>query len=95
MTAPDEYGGLLGLDIAALGIPSLDAFVARYMDAAGDMPPLEPFHVAFALFRFGVIFAGIADRARAGNAAGENASELGPLARRFAVRALEVIGRDG
>ena len=95
VTAPDEYGGLLGLDIAALGIPSLDAFVDRYVAAAGDMSRLEPFHVAFALFRFGVIFAGIADRARAGNAAGENASELEPLARRFAIRALEVIGQDG
>lgn len=92
VTSPDEYGGLLGLDIATLGIPSLEAFVDRYMDEAGDMPPLAPFHVAFALFRFGVIFAGIADRALAGNAAGDNASELAPLAQRFAVRALEVIG---
>lgn len=95
VTAPDEYGGLLGLDIASLGIPSMDAFVGRYMEAAGDVAPLAPFHVAFALFRFGVIFAGIADRARAGNAAGDNASELGPLAQRFAVRALEVIDRPG
>ncbi|MGX1096285.1 phosphotransferase family protein [Amorphus sp. MBR-141] len=95
VTAPDEYGGLLDLDIASLGIPSMDAFVGRYMEAAGDVAPLAPFHVAFALFRFGVIFAGIADRARAGNAAGDNASELGPLAQRFAVRALEVIDRPG
>ncbi|MGX1309118.1 aminoglycoside phosphotransferase (APT) family kinase protein [Amorphus suaedae] len=95
VTSPDEYGGLLGLDIAALGIPSLDAFVAGYMDEAGDMPPLEPFHVAFALFRFAVIFVGIADRALAGTAAGANAAALAPLAQRFAVRALEVIGQDG
>jgi hypothetical protein len=53
-----------------------------------------PFHIAFALFRFAVIFVGIADRARAGSAASAEAAELGPLADRFARRALEVIGHQ-
>jgi hypothetical protein len=43
------------------------------------------------LFRFAVIFIGIADRATAGNAASANAAEIGPLAHRFAERGLEVI----
>jgi len=94
VTAPDEYGGLAGLDIDALGIPSMAEFVAYYRASApSGTPELAPFHVAFALFRFGVIFAGIADRVRAGNAAGENAGDLEPIARRLGVRALEVIER--
>lgn len=92
-TAPDEYNGIRGLDREALGIPGEEEFVARYFAAARPTAPLRPFHVAFALFRFAVIFVGIADRARAGNAAaGEEAARLGPLAERFAERGLEAAG---
>lgn len=89
-TAPEEYGGLLGTDLDAMGLPGEDAFVARYMEASHDPAPLRAFHVAFALYRFAVIFVGIADRARAGSAADPKAAELGPLAVRFAVRGMEV-----
>lgn len=89
-TAPAEYGGILGLDRQALGIPSERDFIARYFHKALPTSPLQRFHIAFALFRFAVIFVGIADRVRAGNAAAENADSLGPLAARFAERALEV-----
>ncbi len=89
-TAPSEYGGILGLNHQALGIPDEAAFIARYFETAGMPPSLTRFHVVFALFRFAVIFVGIADRARAGSAAAENAAALGPLAARFAERALEV-----
>jgi hypothetical protein len=47
---------------------------------------LSRFHIVFALFRFAVIFVGIGDRARTGNAASSNASEMGSLARKFAER---------
>jgi aminoglycoside phosphotransferase (APT) family kinase protein len=93
-TAPEEYGGILGLDHVTLGIPSRDAFVRRYYESAIPTGPLRPFHIAFALFRFAVIFVGIADRARAGNASGANAAALAPLAARFAERALEVAWSD-
>jgi aminoglycoside phosphotransferase (APT) family kinase protein len=89
-TGPDEYAGILGLDHAALGIPGEARFIERYYEVARPTPPLSRFHVAFALFRFAVIFVGIADRARAGNAASEEASALGPLAVRFAQRGLDV-----
>ena len=45
------------------------------------------------MFRCAVIFAGIADRARAGSAASTEAASLGALAPRFAARAREVIAR--
>lgn len=88
---PDEYGGIRGLDIGALGIPSQDEFVRRYFSSAVPTSPLQRFHLAFALFRFAVIFVGIADRARSGSAASADAAALAPLARRFAERALEII----
>ncbi len=94
-SAPDEYGGILGLDLAAEGIPSEAEFVARYHAGAPDVAPLLPFHKVFALFRFAVIFVGIADRARAGSAAGADAGRLGPLAKRFAVRAMEIVEGGG
>ncbi|MDH3663571.1 MAG: phosphotransferase family protein, partial [Alphaproteobacteria bacterium] len=89
-TAPDEYGGLLGLDLEALALPSETDFVACYGRASPKAPLLLPFHKAFALYRFAVIFVGIADRARAGNAADPEAEKLAPLAERFALRALEI-----
>jgi aminoglycoside phosphotransferase (APT) family kinase protein len=87
-TAPDEYSGILGLDHTRLGIPTQDEFVARYERRATPSGRLQPVHVVFALFRFAVIFVGIADRARAGTAAAANAADTGRLAVRFARRAL-------
>lgn len=91
-SAPGEYGGLLGTGWQSAGIPAEETFVAEYYAHAGQTSALRPFHVAFALFRFAVIFRGIADRARAGSAASAEAATLEPLAERFAIRALEAIG---
>lgn len=91
-TRPDEYGGIRGLDLAALGIPSLEDYVAHYLRASGRADGIAPFHVAFALFRFAVIFEGIAARAAAGNAASDDAAETGVLASAFANRAAELVG---
>ncbi|WP_121634550.1 phosphotransferase family protein [Tropicibacter alexandrii] len=88
-TSPDEYGGLLGLDRDALNLPSEEAFVARYMDNSPGMAPLTTFHKAFALFRFAVIWVGIADRVRAGTAVVEKPPE--GMAAKFARRGLDVI----
>ncbi|PPD15695.1 MAG: phosphotransferase family protein [Methylobacterium sp.] len=90
-TTPDEYGGILGLDLAEKGLPSEKAFVARYRAANPAAAELLPFHKSFALFRFAVIFVGIADRAKQGNASGADAAKIAPLARRFAIRGLEII----
>ncbi|MDQ4135252.1 MAG: phosphotransferase family protein, partial [Pseudomonadota bacterium] len=63
---PEEYGGLLGLDLEALGIPDEADYVAAYGRASRRGARMTPFHLAFALFRFAVIFEGIAARAKAG-----------------------------
>ncbi len=90
-SAPAEFGGLVGLDRRTLGIPEESEFLDAYQAVAGHGLRLEPFHHAMALFRFAVIFEGIAARALAGNAAADNAAEVGRLSARFARRAIEVI----
>ena len=93
-TLPSEYGGLRGLDRTALGIPSETDYLAHYYRIAGRTSHALPFHFAFAMFRFAVIFEGIAARAASGSAAADNAAESGKLGPVFARRALEAIGQD-
>ncbi len=64
------------------GLPREAEFLARYAKANPEAAELLPFHKAFALFRFAVIFVGIADRAKQGNASGADAATVAPLARR-------------
>ena len=90
-TTPAEYGGLLGEDLAALGIPGEEEYLAHYCKAAGRDESATPFHMAFALFRFAVIFEGIAARAKAGSAASDNAATVGQLAGSFARRAVDCL----
>lgn len=89
-SGPEEYGGILGAE--AEGIPTEAEFVAHYRSVLPEIPAPAPFHVAFALFRFAVIFVGIADRAAAGNAADPEAAKYAPLAHRFALRAWQALG---
>ncbi|MBN9084182.1 MAG: phosphotransferase family protein [Rhizobiales bacterium 62-17] len=86
-SAPDEYGGLLGENLADLRLPDFQEFLAIYEAAAQRKVGFEPFHMVFALFRFAVIFEGVAARAKAGNAAAENAADVAHLAINFAKRA--------
>ena len=91
---PDEYGGIRGLDLEALGIPDLAIFAAEYHVTAGHAARLAPFHQAFALFRWAAIFEGIAFRAKSGNANSENAAEVGKLAAVFARQAATLIEQE-
>lgn len=89
-----EYHGIGGLDLDALGIPSEDAFIARYFARRGVPSSLKPFHLSFALFRVALILEGVAERARKGNAADADAARVGGLAEDFTRRAVEVAGMD-
>jgi len=75
--APQIFGGLAGLDLAALGVPAEADYVRTYCEIAGRADTVEPFHLAFAMFRLAVIMEGILKRAREGNAANRNALEVG------------------
>jgi aminoglycoside phosphotransferase (APT) family kinase protein len=94
-STPAMYAGIVGLDREALGIPTQADYLERYCTAAGRAEGPGRFHLAFSLLRFAVILDGIAARAKAGNAAAENAVAVGEMAESFALRAEAVIdGRD-
>lgn len=90
---PEEYGGLAGIDLAGAGLPDQAAFETAYDSAATHGLRLSTFHMVFALFRFAVIFEGIAARAKQGNAASADAAEKGRLCAVFARRARELLLR--
>jgi aminoglycoside phosphotransferase (APT) family kinase protein len=82
-----EYRGLAGCDLAALGIPSEEEYVRRYLERTGFARPSEKdwaFCMAYNMFRAAAIFQGVMARALAGNAASERAIETGSRARPMA-----------
>lgn len=87
-----EFGvGLRDLDLEKLGLPTMEEFIENYTRASGTKERLNRFHLAFALFRNAVIFEGIADRARRGNANDANAELIGQIAPKLAQRGAELI----
>ena len=89
--ASDEYMGMRDRDLAALGIPTEQEYLAHYERLAPGSGKCTAFHFVFALFRLTAIFEGIAGRAKSGTEASENAAEVGKLSGRFARRAIEAI----
>lgn len=81
---PSMYLGIAGLDREALGIPTVERYVDQYCERTGRLTGITPFHLAFSMFRFAVIFEGIAKRARTGTAAADNAEEVGRLSEAYA-----------
>lgn len=94
LTDPDVFEGLRGLDLKRLMLPSRSEYLATYRAASGRSEEVRPFHLAFSLFRFAVILEGISARARAGNAAGQDAEAVGSLSARFARYAVELIDQE-
>jgi aminoglycoside phosphotransferase (APT) family kinase protein len=86
---------LEGLDLDALGIPSESDYVAAYCRRTGvDAIEDFDFYIAFGLFRLAAILAGVAARARAGNASSAHAAEAGRRTRPMAEAAWrQVSGR--
>jgi len=82
-----EFRGLRGRDLAALGIPAEDAYLARYLERTGGAalgPKDWSFCMAYNMFRAAAIFQGVMARAVAGNAASAQAVETGKRARPMA-----------
>jgi aminoglycoside phosphotransferase (APT) family kinase protein len=72
--------GLAGQDLAALGIPAEETFVAAYLEQAGlTAIPSWNFYLAFSLFRLASITQGVYARALQGNASAGNAKQVGKL----------------
>ena len=68
--------GLAGADLAALGIPGEQDYVARYCERTGRQAiPDYAYYMAFNFFRLAAIFHGIKGRVIRGTAANEKAQE--------------------
>jgi len=82
-----EIPGLKDVDLAALGIPSEEEYVATYCDRTGRGPiegGVWEFCMAYNLFRIACIRQGIMRRALEGTAASHHAHEAGKRARETA-----------
>lgn len=73
---PDIVAGLAGADLAVLGIPSEEDYIAAYCERAGRARIDNwPFYMAFNFFRLAAIFHGIKGRVIRGTASSANARE--------------------
>lgn len=72
-----QGGGLKGLDLRAINLPSEEEYVLAYCKRTGrtSIPDLQ-FHIAFNLFRFAAIIHGIKGRALRGNASSGHAHDV-------------------
>src|SRR5689334_1711469 len=77
---PGIFRGLAGHDLAALGIPREEEYVARYCKRVGR-GPIDPdhwdFYIAYNMFRGAAIVQGVMKRAMEGTAASQHAIQVG------------------
>jgi aminoglycoside phosphotransferase (APT) family kinase protein len=81
---PKDWGGLLGHDLAALGLPTEQEMVAYYCALSKRAVPdmaLWEFYMAYNLFRVSCIRQGVYARALDGTASNVRAAESGKLVR--------------
>jgi aminoglycoside phosphotransferase (APT) family kinase protein len=86
---PGAFRGIGGLDVAALGIPSEDDYIARYCERTGFATPDQlkadwNFYLAYNMFRLAAILQGIAKRVETGTASSAQAVKSAAGARPMA-----------
>ncbi|WP_409268275.1 phosphotransferase [Massilia sp. BHUDP2] len=93
---PGRFRGIAGLDLESLGIPSLDAYVARYCERTGKTLRAEDFdfYLAYNMFRLAGIMQGIMKRYVDGTASSAQALENGKAARPMAEMAWQFASRS-
>lgn len=90
--APDENGGLLGLPLEKMGIPSEGDYLDMYYALTSATERLTVFHQVFAMFRGAVGSAGVAKRGDLGNGVLPDAARVGRrLAHAYAARGVALI----
>jgi aminoglycoside phosphotransferase (APT) family kinase protein len=83
-------GSLVGLDLAALGLPPLAAYVDTYVARTGlDPRPYLSVYFAYNFFRLAAIMQGIAGRVRDGTATSAFAAAKAELVRPLAAKGWE------
>ena len=89
-------GSLVGFDLGALGIPSLDDYVAAYVKRTGlDPRPYLAVYSAYNFFRIAAILQGIAGRVRDGTATSAVAAAKASLVRPLAAKGWEFAVKAG
>src|SRR5436190_23183853 len=89
-------GSLVGLDLKALGIPSLSEYVEAYMARTGlDPRPYLAVYLAYNFFRLAAILQGIVGRVRDGTVTNENAPARAQMVRPLAATAWEFARQAG
>jgi aminoglycoside phosphotransferase (APT) family kinase protein len=87
-------GSLVGHDLAALGIPPLEAYVDAYVARTGlDPRPHLPVYFAYNFFRLAAILQGIVGRVRDGTATSAFAAAKAEMVRPLAAKAWEFASR--
>jgi aminoglycoside phosphotransferase (APT) family kinase protein len=82
---PGQFRGIAGLDLAALGIPGEEQYIASYCERSGRGKITHwDFYLAYNLFRIAAILQGVMKRALEGTAASAQALEAGQRARPLA-----------
>jgi aminoglycoside phosphotransferase (APT) family kinase protein len=83
---PGQFRGIGGLDLASLGIPTEDEYIARYCERTGIAVRKEDFnfYLAYNMFRMAGILQGIMKRYVDGTASSEQALKSGKAARPMA-----------
>jgi aminoglycoside phosphotransferase (APT) family kinase protein len=80
-------GGLAGVDLAPLGVPTESELVAEYESLTGRRVSGWPFFLAFGIFRLASILQGVYARSLQGNASSDDANMYG-----VAVKILSELG---
>ena len=89
-------GSLVGFDLAALGIPSLETYVDAYVRRTGlDPRPYLPVYFAYNFFRLAAILQGIVGRVRDGTATSAFAAAKAEMVRPLAAKAWEFALKAG
>jgi len=91
----ENMSGLLGVDRAALGIPSEEEYVAKYCERVGiDNIENWSFYLAFSFFRLGAIAQGIAKRAADGNAFNKKTGSVAKMVQPLAQYAMNIVSEQ-
>ncbi|VVD91086.1 phosphotransferase [Pandoraea anhela] len=92
--SPGVFRGIAGLDWTSLGIPGEDAYIRRYSERTGIVPPAQwHFYLAYNMFRIAAILQGIMKRVGDGTASSAQALDAGRRARPMAELAWEYAQR--
>ncbi|WP_334163744.1 phosphotransferase family protein [Phenylobacterium sp.] len=92
---PGERNSLLDADLAALGIPDVEACLARYGELTGQSVDSLDWCFAYNLFRLAAILQGVAGRFLAGNASSERAARAAGRVRPLAMTAWQFALKAG